>query len=146
MIENEPNEITLIFHSDKDEDKKMRAFVETISTFKIKSLDLKRDSLTETQLAEIADKMHVSINDLLDSSYMDSIKTEKGIQYLKLMSRQDVLTLIKQNPTFLATPILIIGKNAFPYRSSFEMLRQALNIDGVADLAAANVEEKRSVL
>ena len=42
MIENQPKEITLIFHSDKDKDKKMRAFVETISTFKTKTLRLDR--------------------------------------------------------------------------------------------------------
>ena len=50
MIENELNEITLVFHSDKDKDKKMRAFVETIATYKVKTLDLKRESITELQL------------------------------------------------------------------------------------------------
>lgn len=92
MIENEPNEITLIFHSDKEEDKKMRAFVETISTYKTKTLDLKRDSLTETQLAEIATKMKVSVSGFVNQTYIDRIhsETKQGIQS---MTDNDILTL-----------------------------------------------------
>jgi len=143
MIENEVNEITLIFHSDKEEDKKMRAFVETISTCKVTVLDLKSDSLTETQLTNIADQMGISINDLLDYSYLETVANEKGFEYLKATSKADVLTLIVQNPLFLTTPILIIGKKAFPYRSAFEILKESLNVDGVAATSSANAEEKR---
>jgi arsenate reductase-like glutaredoxin family protein len=143
MIENENDEITLILHSGKEEDKKMRAFVETISMYTVKTLDLKSDSLTETQLAEIADKMCVSIHDLLDDSYSNASGNDKGIRDLKAMSKADILTLIIQNPLFLTTPILIIGKKAYSYGSAFEMLKESFNVDGVAAISSANVEEKR---
>lgn len=142
MIENQPNEITLIFHSDKDKDKKMRAFVETISTFKIKTLDLKRESLTETQLAEIANKMKVEVKDLIDESYLDAIDGEaRGSE--TSMSSNDILTLISKNHKLLETPILIIGKEAYHYDSAYTILEERLNITGVASNASGNIEEKK---
>ena len=65
MIENQPNELTLIYHSDKADDKKARAFIESVTDYVVKTLDLKRESLTETQLAEIAGKMNVRIELLI---------------------------------------------------------------------------------
>ncbi len=141
MIENQPNEITLIFHSNKDKDKKMRAFVETISTFKTKTIDLKRETLTETQLAEIANKMKVEIKDLIDQSYMDTIKGETK-EGLDSMSPNDMLTLICNNLLVLETPILIIGKNAYHHQSAYSILETRFNISGVSSNSSANVEEK----
>jgi arsenate reductase (glutaredoxin) len=142
MIENQPNEITLIFHSNKDKDKKMRAFVETISTYKVKTIDLKRETLTQTQLAEIANKMKVEIKDLMDQSYIDTIKgeTNKGEES---MSSNDLLTLITKNFLLLETPILIIGKEAYHYQSAYTLLEQQFNITGVASNGSANIEEKQ---
>ncbi len=142
MIENQPNELTLIIHSDKDKDKKMRAFVETISTFKVKTLDLKREALTQTQLAEIANKMNVEIKDLMDESYLDIIKgeTKEGEES---MSANDMSTLISKNFLLLETPILIIGKDAYRYKSAYQILEERFNITGVASNASANVEERQ---
>jgi arsenate reductase-like glutaredoxin family protein len=131
MIENQPNEITLIFHSDKAKDKQARAFVETISTFKIKTLDLKREALTQTQLAVIANKMKVEIKDLVDKSYMDTIKAElrEGEAF---MSSVDILTLISKNFVLLGTPILIIGKDAYLYTSAYKILEERFNIKSIS--------------
>ena len=142
MIENQPNEVTLIFHSDKDKDKKMRAFVETISTYKTKTLDLKRESLTQTQLAEIAIKMNVDVKDLIDQTYMDTVNGEVK-EGEESMSPNDMLTMISKNLLLLETPILIIGKNAYHYKSAYQVLEQTFNVTGVASNASANVEEKR---
>ena len=130
MIENEPNEITLIFHSDKDKDKKMRAFVETISTFKIKTLDLKRVTLTQTQLAEIANNLKVEVKDLIDETYMDTVKgeTKEGEQS---MSPNDMLTLICNNFLLLDTPILSLGIDAYHYQSAYSIRERRFNISGV---------------
>ncbi len=144
MIENEPNEITLIFHSDKADDRKMRAFVETISTFKVKSLDLQKQSLTETQVAEIGNKMNVSINSLIDKTYLD-LNSKKENNDIDSISDADMLTMIVQNPKVLHTPILIVGKKAYSYESAFEILDQHFKIDGVASIPSANKEEKQSI-
>jgi len=142
MIENEPNEITLVFHSDKDKDKQMRAFVETIGTHKVKTLDLKREFITELQLAEIADKMTVGVKDLVDKMYLDRIEITTIEGFID-MSDADILTLISREPILLATPILIIGKIAYLYESAYQLLKQNFNSTGVESISAANVEEKK---
>jgi len=140
MIENQPNEITLIFHSDKEEDKKTRGYVETIEGFAIKTLDLKRERLTETQLAEIANKLDVTIEDLFDQSYADRVK----IGSLKGLREPDALKLLANDPILVATPILIIGDHAYQFESSYDLIREGATITGVRGGSAANVEERET--
>ena len=140
MIENQPNEITLIFHSDKEDDKKTRAYVETIEGFAIKTLDLKREKLTETQLAEIANKLDVGIESLFDEAYSDRVK----IGSVKGLRDQDALKLLAQDPILLATPIIIIGDHAYQFESSYDLIREGATITGIKENPAANVEEREN--
>ena len=119
----------------------MRAFVETISTFKTKTLDLKRESLTPTQLAEIANKMKVQVEDLIDKIYMDTIRglTKEAEES---MSADDMLLLISKNLLLLNTPILIIGKDAYHYKSAYQILEEKFNITGVASDSSGHGEAK----
>ncbi len=128
MIENQPNEITLIYHSDKAEDKKARAFVETIAGYTVKTLDLKRDRLTETQLAEIAHKMNVEFAMLFDATYKDRFKAN-GLHDIASASDSDLLTILTQEPILINTPITIIGKRAYLYAAAYELLTK--EIEGV---------------
>lgn len=144
MIENQPNELTLIYHSDKDEDKKARAFIETITDYKTKTLDLNREALTETQLAEIAGKMAVSIKDLVDPTYMDQFQSKDSLT-LTSVSDTDLLTILAKEPILIKTPITIIGKRAYHYASAYELLTSNTATDGVASSPSANPEEKRNV-
>lgn len=140
MIENQPNEITLIFHSDKEEDKKTRGYVETIEGFAIKTLDLKRESLTETQLAEIANKLDINVGDLIDQGYTDRVK----IGSTEELRDQDALKLLANNPILLATPILIIGDHAYQFESSYDLIREGATITGMKENPSANVEERNN--
>lgn len=143
MIENQSNELTLIYHSSKPDDKKTRAYVESITSFAIKTLDIHRQSLTETQLAEIAVKMDGTIHDLIDPTYED----QAGSVEVGKMSDADILTMLRQQPILLHTPILIIGKAAFRYTSSYDMIREnGGKTPGVGNIPAANIEEKRTIL
>ncbi|MBL7872557.1 MAG: hypothetical protein JNM78_13150 [Cyclobacteriaceae bacterium] len=126
MIENQPNEITLIYHSDKAEDKKARAFIESITGYVIKTLDLKRNKITETQLAEIANKMEADIEMLLDPSYKDRFQSNNTAT-LTNASEADLLTILVKEPILINTPITIIGKQAFRYSSANEILIKNLN-------------------
>ena len=121
MIENQPHEITLIYHSEKAEDKKARAFIETVTHFTVKTLDLKRDHLTETQLAEIANKMEVEIRMLFDSTYIDRFPS-KIKPDIASASDSDILTILAHDPILINTPIAIIGKKAYSYASAYELL------------------------
>ncbi len=121
MIDNQPNEITLIYHSDKAEDKKARGFIETISGFKVKTLDLKRDRLTETLLAQIAHMMSISVGLLLDTTYKDRFQSISR-QHLLMVSDSDLLTIMVNEPVLINTPIIIVGKRAYSYSSANELL------------------------
>jgi hypothetical protein len=79
--------------------------------------------------------------DLIDQSYMDTIKGETK-EGLHSMSPNDMLTLICNNLLVLETPILIIGKNAYHYQSAYSILETQFNISGVSSNSSANVEEK----
>jgi arsenate reductase-like glutaredoxin family protein len=138
MINNQPNEITLIFHSDKEEDKKTRAYVETLEDYAIKTLDLKRENLTATQLTEIADKLGIQVGALVDEQYSDRVKIES----VKGLRDQDTLKLLANNPILLATPIVIIGEHAYQFDSSYDLIHETAAIRGLRGSSAANVEEK----
>src|SRR5688572_20066307 len=104
MIENKANEITLIYHSDKPDDRKARGYVESINSSGIKTLDLKRDPITETQLAEIAVKLNASILDLFDPTYADRANDVQAAD----MSDDDIVRLLAHEPILIWTPILIV--------------------------------------
>ncbi len=144
MIENQPNELTLIYHSDKADDKKARAFIESVTDYSVKTLDLKKESLTETQLAEIAGKMDVKIKDLVDPSYQDRFQS-KDLNTLTSVSDSDLLTILTQESILINTPIAIIGKRAYQYASAYDLLNKNMTTDGVASTVGANREEKRNV-
>jgi arsenate reductase-like glutaredoxin family protein len=131
MIENQPRELTLIYNSEKSDDKKARGYVESLPGYAIKTLDLSKESLTETQIAQIAIKMKENIEDLLDPTYDDHISVHK--EGLKLMSRSEMLTLMANEPKLISTPILIIGNRAFRYGSAYELINKEMNMrEGVS--------------
>jgi arsenate reductase-like glutaredoxin family protein len=128
MIENQPKEITLIYHSDKAEDKKARAFIETITGYTIKTLDLKKDHLTETQLAEIAMKMDVSIERLFDPTYKDRFQANDTTKVTSA-NEADLLTILINEPMLINTPITIIGKKAYLYASAYDLLTNKIETE-----------------
>lgn len=142
MINNQPGELTLIYNSDKHDDKKARGYVESLTGFAIKTLDLAREKLTETQLAEVADKMEVPIEELLDPTYDDHISVHK--EGLKFMDRQSLLTLMVHDPKLISTPIAIIGKRAYKFGSGYAFIKEKM-VQEVAGLDKANREEKRGI-
>jgi arsenate reductase-like glutaredoxin family protein len=144
MIENEPRELTLIYHSEKTDDKKARAYVESFPSLAIKTLDLARENVTETQLAQIGDKMQVPIAEMVDISYDDRSTVFRQTENIKQMDSGELLTLIRHNPKLLATPILIIGHKAYKYSTSYHLINEYLD-EGVKSVSdVVNPEEKKS--
>jgi len=142
MIHNETGELTLIYNSDKEDDKKARGYVESLQGFKIKTVDLAVESITETQLAETADKLNLGIEELMDPTYDDHISVHT--EGLKLMDRQSLLTLMTHDRKLIATPIAIIGKHAYRFGTGYDFIKQKMAQE-VAGLEKANREEKRGV-
>lgn len=142
MIHNEKAELTLIYNSDKQDDKKARGYVESLPGFTVKTIDLSKESITETQLAEIADKMNCGIEELLDPTFDDHISVHK--EGLMMMDRQSLLTLMTHDRKLIITPIAIIGKHAYKFGSGYAFIKEKMAQE-VAGLSGANREEKRGV-
>jgi arsenate reductase-like glutaredoxin family protein len=142
MIHNEPTELTLIYNSEKSDDKKARGYVESLQGFKIKTIDLAHETITETQLAEIADKLNVKIEEMLDPTYDDHISVHT--EGLKLMDRQSLLTLMTHDRKLISTPIAVIGKLAYKFGTGYALIREKM-VQEVAGLRNANREEKRGI-
>lgn len=144
MIENQPREVTLIYHSEKTDDKKARGYVESLPTVAVKTLDLARDPITETQLAQLADKIEIPIEELIDVSYDERPNTDQNKAGLKQMGKTEILTMIKHNPKLLSTPILVIGDRAYKYGSAYHLIKDQM-AEGVKSTSnAVNPEEKKS--
>ena len=144
MIENQPREVTLIYHSEKTDDKKARGYVESLPTVAVKTLDLAREPITETQLAQLADKIEIPIEELIDVSYDERPDTDRNKAGLKQMVKTAILTMIKHNPKLLSTPILVIGDRAYKYGSAYHLIKDQM-AEGVKSTSnAVNAEEKKS--
>ena len=144
MIENEPRELTLIYHSDKTDDKKARGYVESLPSVAIKTLDLAQEKITETQLAQIADKMEVPIKELIDITYDDRFISIEEKEALKQMDKTQLLTLIKHNPKLLATPILILGDKAYKYGTGYHLIKEFMGEGVNSQSDSLNPGEKKS--
>jgi arsenate reductase-like glutaredoxin family protein len=125
MNEGRPGEITLIFHSDKEQDRKMRSFLETIEGFEVTAVDLKTENLTQEELIDIASKLDLEINDLFDPLCADQAK----IGSLKGIQKDEALKLLAHDPMLLSTPIIIIGEHAYQFESSSELIMERRNED-----------------
>lgn len=140
MIENKPRELTLIYHSEKSDDKKARGYVESLRVA-VKTLDLAKDQMTETQLAQLADKMGISVEELIDPTYDDRENTDENKEGLKKMDTTELLVVIKHNPKILDTPIVILGDRAYKYKTGYNLIREYMS-EGVKSSQAANIEER----
>lgn len=144
MIENESRELTLIYHSEKTDDKKARGYVESFPSITVKTLDLAREKLTETQLAQIADKMQAPVSELVDITYDDRPNTTENKEGLKEMDKTQLLILIKQNPKLLATPIIILGNKAYKYGTGYHLIKDFMDEGVKSGSNAVNAEEKKN--
>ena len=145
MIENQPRELTLIYHSEKADDKKARGYVESLRVA-VKTLDLAREQITETQLAQLADKMQLPIESLIDPTYDDRENTAENKEGLKQMDKIQLLTMIKHNPKLLDTPIVILGNRAYKYGTGYNLIREYMGEGVKTSSGAVNAEERKTNL
>lgn len=140
MIENKSNEITLIYNSEKHDDKKARGYVESLHGYTIKTIDLSQETLTETQIAQLAQKMEGKISELIDPTFDDS----KAIvnQQLDQLEGAELVKVLRNNNKLLSTPILIVGDRAYKYGSGYGLIKEEM-VHEVGHIKSANREEQR---
>jgi arsenate reductase-like glutaredoxin family protein len=118
-------ELTLIYRSDKDDDNKIKAFIETLPGYVIRLVDVVRESLSENQLTDLARKMKVHVEDLIDPQFDDHISVHN--EGLRLMERKDMLTLMANDSKILHTPLVVIGNNASKFGNAYKLLKAKWN-------------------
>src|ERR1700755_1471716 len=104
------SEILLIYNSDKADQKKLTAFVEALPGFLIRIFDLAIESITETQLIEIANRMDVFIDELIDPSFDKHINIYR--EGLKLIAPSDMLVFMMNDYRLINTPIIVTARKA----------------------------------
>jgi arsenate reductase-like glutaredoxin family protein len=115
-------QLTLIYRSDKDEDNKIRSFIESLPGYVVRVIDLVRETLSEKQLEELAYKMKTHVEDLIDPSNDDRISVHHGGQ--KVLNRKDMLSLMARDPKILKTPFVVIGNQASKFASAYKLFRK----------------------
>jgi arsenate reductase-like glutaredoxin family protein len=105
--------------------------------YTVKTLDLKKDRLTETQLAEIANKMNVSIDRLFDPTYKDRFQAN-GTHNITSADDADLLSILAHESILINTPITIIGKKAYLYGAANELLTKQREAEIKLPLKIAN--------
>jgi arsenate reductase-like glutaredoxin family protein len=115
-------QLTLIYRSDKDEDNKIKSFIESLPGYVVRVVDLVRESLSEKQLEELARKMKAHVEDLVDPSSDDRISVHHEGQ--KVLNRKDILSLMVRDPKILKTPFVVIGNRASKFASAYKLFRK----------------------
>lgn len=138
MINNEPKELTIIYHSEKADDKKARGYAEPLDKYVIKWIDLAHDNITETQLAEVSNMMNCEISDLMDITFSDGKKEVR--EQLKSMGKEDTLKMLVKNKLLIKTPIVVIGSRAYYYGSGYYLIKEGM-VNTEIKSERANIDE-----
>lgn len=97
-------QITLYYSSKSDRAKKTLAFAKA-EGIPILEIDILATKLTGTQLAELADKLHITVADLVNQehpSYSSKFETHN-------FSTNDWVKMIQHNPEIMKQPIALRG-------------------------------------
>ncbi len=101
-MEVKHNEILLIYNSSDVQEKKAHGYFQGLSDLALKVLDLKYDQLTERQIIEIADKLGVSLEEMIDPG---EISEEK-------IAQDDIPRYLANDLPKLRTPIALYHNRA----------------------------------
>jgi arsenate reductase-like glutaredoxin family protein len=127
MFDMKKNEIKFLYNSTKKDDREAYGYAVSLNKHKINELDITKTKLTPTQLAELAQKLNVSIIELFDensSYYRDNIAG-------KDLEEDDLLTILKEESGSLKTPIMISSEKAVFLGSKYDTNTIDMAIGGI---------------
>lgn len=118
-------ELKFIYNSQKKRDREGYGLITALEKHVINELDISKNKMTETQLAELADSLKVSIFELVDPG------ADRYTEEIKSLSDNDVLTMVHQDMTLLKTPIIVREDgSAIFLLTPFDLHPIDLDIDG----------------
>lgn len=107
VISTDNNEIKLYYHSETSLGKQTLAYVETTEK-KLLAIDISKTKVTGTQWKELASKLGVRVDELINKQHPDFAQNYDENADL---SEEDWLKVLDKMPIVLTYPIAIIGNN-----------------------------------
>lgn len=104
VIATDSNKITFYYNSNSNVDKQSLAYVQD-SLKKILTIDVSKTKVSDTQWAEIATKLNLTLADLVNKNHPDFTKNYNSDTVL---SEDDWIKVIQNNPDVIANAILVI--------------------------------------
>ncbi|PIB32377.1 hypothetical protein BFP78_11085 [Gaetbulibacter sp. 5U11] len=104
VIATDSNKITFYYNSNSKVDKQTLAYVQD-SLKKILTIDVSKTKVSDTQWAEIATKLNLTLADLVNKNHPDFTKNYNSDNVL---SEDDWIKVIQNNPDVIANAILVI--------------------------------------
>ena len=104
VIATDSNKITFYYNSNSNVDKQSLAYVQD-SLKKILTIDVTKTKVSDTQWAEIATKLNLTLADLVNKNHPDFTKNYNSDT---ILSEDDWIKVIQNNPDVIANAILVI--------------------------------------
>lgn len=118
-------EVLIIYNSRKLKDRKALGYAQSLKNKKIKTIDLQKDHLTETQLKRIAIELDVPLENLIDRQSPTYRKYLSDIN----LSGSNILKVLKKHPTILHSPILLYDEGGEFIDSSYDFIRKGMHFN-----------------
>lgn len=134
----EENEILLIYNSGNQYHRELRGFAKSLEGYALNEKDLAKEPLTRKQIAEIAQDLSLSINDMLDKNHeIYEAKMASG-DY----SDEELLKIMSHNQGIIKTPIAYKGKKAFLVDTQYSFVNMGIEIEGVKSKKGNSFEKQ----
>ena len=104
VIATDSNKITFYYNSNSNVDKQTLAYVQD-SLKKTLTIDVSKTKVSDTQWAEIATKLNLTLADLVNKNHPDFTKNYNSDT---ILSEDDWIKVIQNNPDVIANAILVI--------------------------------------
>lgn len=127
VIGTDDKEIILYYHSGSTVGRQTLGYV-MASKRKLLSIDISRTRVTGTQWAELADKLHMKICDLIDRGHPDFVKNY-GSSAIDL-DQHDWLKILEKTPEVLTYPIVVNGNEYLQIRNPSDFAKY-LGVGGI---------------
>lgn len=121
------HEILYLYNSNLLFDRQNLGYLLALKDHVVKDLDVNEESVTERQLKNIAYKLNVNVDEMIDKRSMEYRSMMKN----KDFEEEDVLRTIKHNPNLLRTPIAIYSDKAFFVNSAYDFVNHDMAMSGV---------------
>lgn len=121
-------EMKFIYSSQKYSDRKTLGYATSLNKHVINEFDVSKEKMTPTQIFQLASMAGCSIHDLIDKDhdyYKDSLKDQD-------LDDDGLVTTIINDQTLLRTPIIATDKEAYIIRTSYDLNKIDMAIDGLA--------------